>query len=304
MDNEKSSDLKRLHLGDREIVLLGTAHISQTSVDAVQQAIEAESPDCVCVELDSQRRQALKDQNRWQSLDLAKAIRKGQGPFLLTNLVLASFQKRMGLQTGVKPGAELAAAADLAEEKGLTLRLVDRDLRTTLLRAWRKTGWWKKMNLVSVLIASLFEKQSLDEAELARLRQTDALSVMLEEMGSLLPSVKTILVDERDLYMAQNIRLAPGQKILAVVGAAHVPGIMRQLTSGNPSEDIAEISSIPGKSAFSKAIPWLIPAVVVALFVVGFFFGDRERLAGAAVAWILPMACCRPLERLSPSVIR
>ncbi len=259
MDNENISDIKRLQLGDRDIVLLGTAHISQASVEAVRQAIEAEEPDCICVELDPQRRQALRDQNRWQSLNLVKAIRSGQGPFLLANLVLASFQKRMGLQTGVKPGAELAAAADLGEERGLPIRLVDRDLRTTLLRAWRKTGWWKKMNLVSALIASLFEKQSLDEAELARLRETDTLSAMLEEMGSMLPSVKTILVDERDRYMAHYIRLAPGQKILAVVGAAHIPGIFRILASGEATEDIAEISSIPEKSSFSEVYPLADP---------------------------------------------
>ena len=108
----------------------------------------------------------------------------------------------MGLHTGVKPGAELAAAGEEAERLGIEVCLVDREIRTTLLRAWRKTGFWKKLNLVSTLVAGLFEDQKLDEAELARLRQTDTLSAMLEEMGTLLPSVKTILVDERDLFMA------------------------------------------------------------------------------------------------------
>jgi pheromone shutdown-related protein TraB len=287
MSDQTTSDIQRVLLDGKEIVLVGTAHISQDSVDTVRRVIEEEAPDTVCVELDFQRRQALRDRRRWESLNLIQVIRNGQVPFLLANLALSSFQKRMGLHTGVKPGAELAAAADEAEKRGLRVELVDREIRTTLMRAWRKTGFWKKLNLVSTLVASLFESQKLDEAELARIRQTDTLSAMLEEMGTLLPSVKTILVDERDLYMAHHIRNAPGARIVAVVGAAHIPGILRQLPEEIPASTITEISAIPAKSRFSKIVPWIIPAVVIALFVAGFFLGDRERFAGAALAWVL-----------------
>ncbi len=287
MTSPESADVQRLFLGDREIVLVGTAHISQESVATVRATLAAEAPDTVCVELDSQRYQALKDRNRWESLNLIQVIKSGQTSFLLANLALASFQKRMGLQTGVKPGAELAAAAELAEAEGRHLELIDRNIRTTLLRAWRKTGLWKKLNLVSALVAGLFENQKLDEAELARLRQTDTLSAMLEEMAELLPTAKTTLVDERDIYMAHYIRNAPGAKIVAVVGAAHLPGILRRIQQEADPETIREISTVPEKSAFSKIIPWLIPALVVALFAAGFFFGDRDRLAGAALGWIL-----------------
>ncbi len=282
-----SSDIRRLQIGDKEIVLVGTAHISQDSVDIVRQVIEAERPDTVCVELDAQRFQALKDPNRWESLNIIQVIRKGQGPFLLANLALASFQKKMGLQTGVKPGTELAAAAELAEQRGIEVKLVDRDIRTTLLRAWRKTGLWKKLNLVSTLLVGLFEDPKMDEAELARLRESDTLSAMLEEMGTLLPSVKTILVDERDLYMAHHIRNAPGAKIVAVVGAAHLPGILNHLQKEIQPETIGEISVVPEKSRFSRVIPWVVPAVVLGLFVAGFFLGGRDHIAGAAVAWVL-----------------
>lgn len=286
--NEPAIDaMPRIFVAGKEIVLIGTAHISQESVDTVRRVIAEETPDTVCIELDDQRHQALKDPNRWQSLNLIQVIRKGQAPFLLVNLALASFQKRMGLQTGVKPGAELAAAAEIAEAQGIEVCLVDREIRTTLLRAWRKTGFWKKMNLMATLIASLFENQKLDEAELARLRQTDTLSAMLDEMADVLPSVKTILVDERDIYMAHHLRNAPGSRIVAVVGAAHLPGIQRHLQREIPLEEIREISTIPAKTTLSQFLPWLIPAVVVALFVAGFFLGDRDRIAGAAVAWIL-----------------
>lgn len=287
MHPTQSSDIKRLSLDDRDIILVGTAHISQDSVDTVRDVINEEQPDTVCVELDRQRFQALQDQNRWESLNIIQVIKKGQMPFLMANLALASFQKRMGLQTGVKPGAELAAAAETAQSHGMAVELVDRDIRTTLLRAWRKTGLWKKMHVLATLLASMFENQKIDEEELARLRQTDTLSAMLEEMGEMLPSVKTILVDERDQYMAHHIRQAPGQKVVAIVGAAHLPGIERQLQQVTPQSVIDELATIPPKPTISKILPWVIPAIVAILFIVGFFFGDTNRIADAAMAWVL-----------------
>ncbi len=271
----------------RQIILIGTAHISQESVDTVIHSIEKHQPDTVCVELDEQRYQALTNQKGWESLNIKDVIKKGQMPFLLTNLALSSYQKKMGLQTGVKPGAELAAAAKTAKERGMQVELVDRNIRTTLLRTWRKAGFWNKMKVMAALLGSLFEKQEFDEAQLAELRNGDTLSQMLEEMGRLLPSVKAILVDERDTYMAYHIRKAPGQKIVAVVGAAHLPGIISKLDEEITTETITEISTVPPKSASSKIIPWLIPAIVIALFIGGFFFGDHQRLADAAVAWVL-----------------
>ncbi|MBW2520638.1 MAG: TraB/GumN family protein [Deltaproteobacteria bacterium] len=281
------TDIKRIQLDNREIIIIGTAHISQDSVDTVISVIEAENPDTVCVELDQQRFQALQNPKHWESLNLVQVLRKGQAPFLLANLALAAFQKRMGLQTGVKPGAELFAAAKTAQQLDKQLILVDREIRTTLLRAWRKAGFWKKLQLLVTLMSSMFEGQKIDEAELARLRQTDTLTVMLDELGTLLPTVKAILVDERDTFMAHNIRQAGGNKIVAVIGAAHVPGMSKKLLQNTSAEEIAELSTIPPKKAVSKIVPWLIPALVILLFVVGFFAGDRQVLAEAALAWIL-----------------
>lgn len=284
---EHSADIHRLVLPDKEIILVGTAHISRESVETVSRVIREEQPETVCVELDAQRLQSLRNSNQWESLNLREIIRRGQVPYLMTNLALAAFQKRMGLQTGIRPGAELAAAADAAEALGARVELVDRNIRTTLLRVWRKTGLWKKAQLMGSLIASLFESQKISEEELARLRQSDTLSAMLEEMSRMLPSVKTILVDERDIYMAYHIRNAPGEKVVAVVGAAHVPGILQLLERDISDETIREISRVPAKPVISKFIPWIIPAVVVSLFVLGFFLGNREQIAGAATAWVL-----------------
>ena len=287
MQHEPSTDYTRIQLEGKEIILVGTAHISQDSVDTVIRTIEDLQPDTVCVELDAQRYQTLVNQKGWESLNLKDVIRKGQMPFLLTNMALSSYQKRMGLQTGVKPGAELAAAAQTAVEKGLGMEFVDRNIRTTLLRVWRKTGLWNKMKVIAVMFGSLFEKQELGEEDLAKLREEDTLSVMLQEMGDLLPSVKQILVDERDTYMAYHIKNAPGSRIVAVIGAAHQPGIERQLQQEISADVIGEINTIPEKSMVSRFIPWLIPGIVIALFVGGFFFGDREQFADAAIAWIL-----------------
>jgi pheromone shutdown-related protein TraB len=309
MHTQLPSDSQRIFLANKEIILVGTAHISQDSVDTVNRVIEAEQPDVVCVELDEQRYKSLKNQTQWESLNIIQVIKKGQAPFLMVNLALASFQKRMGLQTGVKPGAELAAAAEMAEQHAIRVELIDRNIRTTLLRAWRKTGLWKKMNLLSTLLAGMFENNQIDEAELTRLQQTDTLSAMLEEMGTILPSVKTILVDERDLYMAYHIRNTPGEKIVAVVGAAHLPGITQRLHEEISPKVIEEISRIPEKSTVSKIVPWVIPAVVILLFVLGFFFGNQQQIADAAVAWILAngllsalgtlIACGHPLTILA-----
>ncbi len=288
MIENKTGDYTRLQVDDKEIILVGTAHISQESVDTVVRTINELLPDTVCVELDPQRYNALINQKGWESLNLKDIIKKKQLPFLLANLALSSYQKRMGLQTGVKPGAELAAAAQAAEEHGMEVELIDRNIRTTLLRVWRKTGLWNKTKVMAALFGSLFEKQELNEEELAKLREQDNLSSMLEEMGEILPSVKQILVDERDVHMAYHIRNAPGEKVLAVVGAAHLPGIIQQLQGAEIApEVIEEITTIPPKTTFSKLIPWLIPGIVIALFISGFFFGDRDQLANAATAWVL-----------------
>ena len=287
MSTLENTDTHRVTLGDRDYVLVGTAHISQDSVEIVKAVIQDENPDTVCIELDELRHRALRNPRHWESLNLVQVLKQGQAPFLLANLALASFQKRMGLQTGVKPGAELAAAAEIAEELGKDIQLVDREIRTTLLRAWRKASFWKKMTLFSTLLASMFETQELNEEELTKLRQTDTLSAMLDEMAEVLPTVKTILVDERDTYMAHHISLAPGKKIVAIVGAAHMPGILKKLGQTFSSEEIAELSVVPEKTVLSKILPWLIPALVVGLFIAGFMAGDTQQLADAAVAWIL-----------------
>jgi pheromone shutdown-related protein TraB len=288
MNTESSdTDILRIDMADKQIVLIGTAHISRDSVATVRQVIATEQPDTVCVELDEQRYQALKDPHRWRSLNLMQVLRRGQGAYLLANLALSSFQKRMGLGTGVKPGEELAAAAEEAETRRMQLCLIDRNIRTTLLRAWRRTGFCKKLRLFSALLTGMFENPQLDEEQLARLRQEDTLSALLQEMGDSLPDLKAVLVDERDRFMAHHIANAPGDRIVAVVGAAHLPGIRKNLACSLTEQELAALEEIPPKSSVSRLLPWLIPALVAVLFAAGFFMGDRALVADAAVAWLL-----------------
>jgi pheromone shutdown-related protein TraB len=274
-------------LPGKTVYLVGTAHVSQRSVEEVRRAVEELAPACVCVELDAQRLEALRDPNRWRDLNLGAAVRQGRGAFLLANLALSSFQRRLGLHTGVKPGAELLEAVLAAEERGAAVELVDRPIRTTLLRVWRRTGFWKKIRLFSALLGSAFEKPDLGEEELAKLREGDALASLLQELGEALPEAKEILIDERDRYMAARIRRAPGDTVVAVVGAGHLPGIVRELRAQGPGAELAPLEEIPCKSRASRVIPWVIPAIVLGLFAFGFFFGDTTRLREAAWAWVL-----------------
>lgn len=286
-DPNLEADLTRLEVDGKEILLVGTAHISQESVDTVRRIIEREQPDTVCVELDKERVKALTESQSWEELDLIEVIKKGQLTFLMARLALMAFQKRMGNYTGVKPGTEMKVALEVAEAQGAEVALVDRNVRATLLRAWRLTPFWRRTYLALSLLAGVFDTGTVDEEDLAELRKAPNITEVLDELGEALPSVKSVLVDERDLYMAHKIRNAPGQRLVAVVGAAHVPGLLRHLEKPDTPEAAVAVEHIPPRSSISKILPWLLPAIVVSLFVIGFFRADPEEFRSAAIAWVL-----------------
>lgn len=267
--------------------IVGTAHVSRHSVEEVRRAVEKLNPDCICVELDGERLDSLRNPTRWDKLDLAQAIRKGRGPFLMVNMAMSAFQRKMGLSTGVKPGEELFEAVKAGEERGLVAELIDRNIKTTLLRAWRKTGFWKKNWLISSLLASAFDDTKIDEEELAKLKSKDMLTALMEEMGTILPTVKSILIDERDTFMAGKLQRAKGERIVAVVGAGHVAGMIKELQREISDEELNRLDTVPPKTLLSKALPWIIPLIVVGLFVAGFFLADPSKVKEAALAWAL-----------------
>jgi pheromone shutdown-related protein TraB len=251
-----------LNVAGREIILVGTAHVSRDSVELVREVISRERPDTVCLELDARRHEALSQQRSWESLNLREVIRKRQLATLLVNLVLHSYQKRLGMKLGVMPGSELLEASLAARELGIEIALCDRDIRVTLRRAWYTLSFYRKSMLIAVLFASLFEKPDLTEEQINQIRQQDVLSDLLQELGKAMPEIKQVLIDERDTYLAEKIRKTPGRKIVAVVGAGHLEGMTRALLEQN-EVDLATLEIIPPVSLAWKAFGWSIPAVIL-----------------------------------------
>jgi pheromone shutdown-related protein TraB len=283
---ENHSDIHRLMLGAKEVVLVGTAHISQESAHLVRQVIEAENPDCVCIELDEKRYDSLSKRKSWVNLNLKEIIYRKQLSTLLANLVLASYQKKLGDQLGIQPGTELLAAARTAEALNIPVALCDRDVRVTMRRAWKSTSVWKKGYLVASLVASLFDDTEITEEKLRDMRKSDVISELMVELGEALPELKRVLIDERDTFLAEKIKEAAGQKLVAVVGAGHVAGIKQALTEDR-SARMAEINAIPPVSKIWKALGWSIPAIIIASIVaIGFRKGGAEA-GDNIIYWIL-----------------
>lgn len=279
-------DVQIINLHGREIILVGTAHVSQESVDLVQQVIANEKPDCVCVELDDKRYEALSGRKRWESLDLKEIIKRKQLSTLLVNLILSSYQKKLGMQLGVMPGAELLQATREAEKYSIPISLCDRDVRVTLRRAWHATSFLKKGYLLATLLASLFDRTEITEEKLAELKKKDMLTELMAEMGAAMPELKKVLIDERDIYLAEKIKMSAGNKLVAVVGAGHVDGIQKRIGQDH-SGLLAEISTFPPVSSGAKALGWAIPLLIIgALISIGIQKGTGA--AGANLLyWIL-----------------
>ncbi len=279
-------DVATISLGDKTILLIGTAHISSHSADLVEEVIAREQPDAVCIELDEKRFEALSNPRRWENLDLKEIIRKKQLSTLMVNLVLSSYQKKLGGQLGVMPGTELLRAAQIAEQHAIPVELCDREIRVTLRRAWHATSLWKKGYLVASLFASLFDKTELDEEKLAELRSKDVLSELMDELGQALPDTKKALIDERDIFMAEKIKAGQGKRIVAVVGAGHMEGIKRVIKEDHHHE-LKEINTIPPVSRAWKIVGWSIPAaIILSVLAIGWRHGLAE--AGAnALYWVL-----------------
>lgn len=262
IDPETHHDVHHIDVGGREFILVGTAHISRQSVDLVREVIEHEKPDCVCLELDAQRYEALSHEQRWEELDLREVIRSKQLATLMANLILASYQKRLGLKLGVTPGSELLEAARVAERLGIPIALCDREIRVTLRRAWNSLSMFRKLMLASTFMASAFETPEMSEEELQRIKQKDVLSELMTELGETMPTLKRVLIDERDTYLAQKIKEAEGTRVVAVVGAGHVEGMLAALGVEGDA-DLEEINVVPTVSPVWRWIGWAIPVIVV-----------------------------------------
>ena len=280
----------RLQLAGREIVLVGTAHVSESSVQEVAAAIEGERPDTVAIELDEKRLKSLEDPESWRNMDIVKVLREKNGFLMLSNIILASFQKRMGLDAGVKPGDEMLAAINKSKELGIATSMVDRPITVTLRRAWAKNSFWGKCNLLALLVSSAFSKEEISSEQIEKLKVRSEMDDMMEELSKELPVVKEVLIDERDYYLASHIWASGGNKVLAILGAGHLPGVqahLEKLASGAEGGDCSEIGSVPEPKLPSKALQWLIPLLIVALIVAGFVYGGRTKGFDMLSSWVL-----------------
>ena len=279
----------RLKLAGREFIIVGTAHISRQSIADVEEVLRSEKPDIVCVELDKGRYQTLSDNNKWKNIDISRVLKEKKGFLLFANMILASFQRRLGLETGVKPGDEMLVAIKLAAELNIPVALCDREVQITLRRAWASSSFWGKNKMIAALLTSLLINEKISPEEMEKLKEKDLMQSMLEELAQYLPKVKEVLIDERDIYLANKIWQSEGQRIVAVVGAGHVAGIckiLKELALKNEPADLTKLEEIPQGGVAKKIMPWIIPILASGLIALGFFLKGTQALQNI-LAWVI-----------------
>jgi len=281
---ELPSSVSILEAEGRTVYLVGTAHVSRQSLEDVRNTIELVRPDTVCLELDAERYRNLTDPQRWKQTNIGKIIREGKAALLLSSLVMSSFQRRIGKKLGVTPGAEMAEGARAGEALGAEISLIDRDIQLTLKRTWRNLDIWNKSKIMFQLVTSLFAVDDVDENTIEELKEQEKLGDILQIFGEQFPQVKKPLIDERDQYMAQKLREAPGRKIVAVVGAGHAPGIAAEIGTARGLEPL---ETVPPASSSGKALKWILPLLILGLFIWGFYRGGTEESLGSVYIWFL-----------------
>lgn len=274
----------QLEVEGKKIYIVGTAHVSKQSVDDVIDTVAAVGPDSICIELCQARHRSLIERDNWQKMDLFKVLKQGKALFLFVQLVMSSFYRKLGKKLGVEPGAEMLEGAKQAEAIGAELVLADRDIEITLKRVWGYLNFWNKFKMLVELLAGLIFGEKIDEDMIENMKKQDQLESIMEVFSKSFPEIKKRLIDERDVYLAEKIRTAPGEKVVAVVGAAHVPGIQEHIYNEN---SLDEIMVIPPKSIIPKILKWGIPALIIFLFAWGFHKGGVEHFKDDVTIWIL-----------------
>lgn len=276
-------NITRLQYGDKELILIGTAHVSKLSAEQVKEVIEAEQPDSVAIELDTQRYQSVTENSKWKEMDIFKIIKEKKASLLLMNLAISSFQNRLADQFGIKPGQEMIQGIESAKETGAELVLADRNIQVTFSRIWGNIGIWGKVQLLMSVFLSIFSKETISEEDLEKMKSQDTLSAVMDDFTKAFPRLKTPLIDERDQYLAQKIKDAPGKKVVAVLGAAHIPGITKEIHN---EHDLDKLSEIPPKSIWPKIIGWAIPVLIIGIIAYTFISNPAAGME-QAISWVL-----------------
>lgn len=259
-----NKDIHHISLNEKDIFLIGTAHISKTSAETVKKFINEEKPDSVCVELCQSRYQSITDPEKWKDMDIVTIIKQKKSLLLLVNLILSAFQKRLARQLGLNPGQEMIEAIRTAKENGINLVLADRDIQITFTRIWKKLGFFGKFKLFFMLLLSIFNNEDISEEEIEKLKSEDVLTAALNDLAVSFPRLKATLIDERDQYLAEKIKNAPGKKIVAVVGAGHIPGLKEELFK---EHDLNALTFVPKSANWVKWVLWSIPVALIVIII-------------------------------------
>ncbi len=269
---------------DKSITLIGTAHVSKESVALVESVIEETQPDTVCVELCASRYQSIRQKDQWRNMDIIKVVKEKKAFLLLSHLLLAAFQKRIAKRLDIKPGEEMIRAIEAADQVHAEIHLADRDVQVTLARTWRAMKWWDKLKLLFQLVLSIGEADEISAEDVEKMKEQDVLTAVLADIGQSFPVISRIIIDERDQYLARQIHQAPGEKIVAVVGAGHVEGIKKYWDT---EIDLSPLETVPPPGKAMGLLKWLLPAIIIGIFVAGFFYGGADTGKHMLVWWVL-----------------
>lgn len=288
-NSDDASHVRVIEDGDRVFYIVGTAHVSDKSRKEVADLIERIKPDKVCIELDQERYDSFYDTDRWKKLDIFEVIKKGKFLYLLANLAISAYQRKMGAKLGVKPGAELIGAAEVAKANGAEIVLIDRNIHITLKRVWGNLGFLTKCNLLGTIVESLFEGKDSSKEETSEdiedLKKDENISSMMETFAEELPQVHLPLIDERDRYLVAKMRECGGKNVVAVVGAGHVAGMQRYFKT---EIDTQELDKLPKKGILVPILKWAIPLIIVGGIAYGVYTRGFDSLYEMLTAWILP----------------
>ena len=252
----------RLDYQGKQIILVATAHVLKQSAELIKKMIHEERPDSVCVELDEERYQSILNPKAWENTDIIQVIKSKKVGFLLANLILGSYQKRIAKDLDTVAGQEMLEGINSAKETGAQLVLADRSIQTTFTRIWRKLNIWDKAKLLFDLLVSEDDDKSLSNDDVSELLKTDVLASVTAQVREKFPKIADILISERDQYLAHMIKEAPGKTVVAVLGGAHVPGVAQEIFK---TQDIAELSKVPAKNPVSRVLGWAIPVLIIGL---------------------------------------
>ena len=268
--------IRQIHRDGVEYTLLGTAHVSRASAEAVKDMAGSGDYDAIAVELCQARYSALTAERKWTDLDLYKIIREGKAGLVMANLALSAYQRRIAEQFGIEPGAEMRAATIAAKERDLPLQLVDRDLATTLRRSYASVPWYKRVYLMAGLALGMVSSEEIDEEAIEKLKEGDILESTFTEFAEQSPELYEALIAERDRFMAARLREenadSSGRKVLVVIGAGHMEGLAKHLetSSADPVSERQKLEAMPPRARWPRVIPWAIMVLVISGFLIGF----------------------------------